>query len=84
MRPKPNPSYQREGWRINRLEEAVASTMHSHIPVNVMNVITNPEWKGGDLVMLDDVMGRPSVSVISKNSMWIKAFVQHNPDKVLD
>lgn len=57
--------------------------MHSQIPLDVLAVIQNPEWQGEDLIVLEDMMGRPSAQVLAKNSLWIKAFVQHNRSKVL-
>eukprot|EP00438_Fugacium_kawagutii_P004819 Skav227007 [mRNA] locus=scaffold969:69440:72875:- [translate_table: standard] len=62
-------------------KEAVAWTMHSQMPLDVLAVIQNPEWQGEELIVLDDMFSRPSSTALAKNHMWIKAFVQHNRNK---
>lgn len=64
-------------------KERVAQTMHAHLPIDVLRIIENPEWNGSELIILDDPMGRPSAAVLAKNSLWIKAFVQHNRNKAM-
>ncbi len=47
----------------------------------LLNIIKNPEWKGSDLILMDNVFGRPSAQVLARNAIWLKPFMESNRSK---
>lgn len=56
--------------------------MRANMTVEVLNVIMQDEWKGGALILLDDMMARPAATVLARNKMWLQPLVQHCPKRV--
>ena len=63
-------------------EETVAQAIRANMTLEAVNVIKDENWKGGALLLLDDMMGRPSATVLARNRMWLEPIVQHCPKKV--
>ena len=49
--------------------------------MEVLQVVTAPDWKGSNLVILTDELARPVAAEIAKNSMWLLPVVQFSPNK---
>ena len=65
----------------NRSQEEVARNLHASMTMEILDIIANPAWKGSALIVLDDMVGRPSATTLARNAMWLKPFVKASPKK---
>jgi hypothetical protein len=63
-------------------KDRVAASIHANLSVEVLTLITSDEWKGGALILLDDMISRPSATVLARNRMWLRPLVQDCPKRV--
>lgn len=61
---------------------SLATSMKNNLPVEVVSVISDPNYKGGALINLKNPMARPSANELAKNHIWLLPFVKDSPSKV--
>ena len=49
--------------------------------MQVVSVVSDPEWKGSKLIQLQNEVARPTSADLSKNAMWIRPLISHFRDK---
>lgn len=54
--------------------------MHANLPMELMELICNPEWKGSELLVVD-MDAKPSAATLAKNFTWLFPLVQCCPDQ---
>ena len=62
-------------------EDRLARDTLRSLPLEVLQVIGAPSWRGGPLVALHNTIGRPSASILGKNFAWLLPFVKDSPSK---
>ena len=60
---------------------SLATSMKNNLPVEVVSVISDPNYKGGALINLKNPMARPSANELAKNHIWLLPFVKDSPSK---
>lgn len=55
--------------------------MKNNLPVEVVGVISDPNYKGGPLINLKNPMARPSAQELAKNHIWLLPLVKDSPAK---
>lgn len=63
-------------------QEELASSMLAHLPVSVVDVIRADTYRGGDLIILESTIARPSSQELANNFCWLKPIVLYSPRKV--
>ena len=56
--------------------------MHANLPMQVAQLVANPDWKGGPLLILEGECVRPSASTVAKNYPWLLPMVRDSPQRV--
>ncbi|CAK9009791.1 unnamed protein product [Durusdinium trenchii] len=56
--------------------------MLAHLPVSVVDVIRADTYRGGDLIILESTIARPSSQELANNFCWLKPIVLYSPRKV--
>ena len=60
----------------------VAFDLKMHLPIGVVQVLTDKSWQGGPLVQLEDMISRPTAADLVLNASFLKPFLRHSPDRV--
>ena len=55
--------------------------MRANMSMQVVSVVSDPEWKGSKLIQLQNEVARPTSADLSKNTMWIRPLISHFRDK---
>ncbi|CAK9091592.1 unnamed protein product [Durusdinium trenchii] len=56
--------------------------MLEHLPVTVISLVQSDTYTGGDLILLDSAVARPSAEELANNYCWLKPIVMDSPSKV--
>ena len=64
-----------------RCKERLAKAIHANLPLQVVQLITNPDWKGGPLVVLEGNCVRPSAATVASNYAWLLPMVRDSPQR---
>lgn len=67
-------------WKEDDIRQ-LAFELKTGLPLPVLQVLTSPDWHGGKLIQLDELI-KPSVEDIKLNFAWVAPFVKASPDKV--
>ena len=59
-----------------------ANELRAGLPASLMEYILSPDFKGSDLVNLENQLSRPSSAEVALNAVWIRPFVRRYPDRV--
>lgn len=65
-----------------KFKVTLAHRMLESMAFPMLQVIKSPNWPGGPLVTLKDLISRPSAEELAHNSIWLVPIVQHSPTKV--
>eukprot|EP00435_Cladocopium_sp_Y103_P039853 s1614_g10.t1 len=59
-----------------------AARLKDSLPVTIKELILSPEWKGGDLIQLENEISRPTADDCILNYIWLRPFVATFPESV--
>lgn len=68
-------------WKLADVR-AMAVTVKQGLPLSVAQVLGSPEWKGGDLLQLDDLVATPKAEDLVLNHCWLLPFARRFPDRI--